>query len=138
LIRAVLDTNIVISALLFEGPVQTVVSAWQRQGFVLLASQALVAEYVRVLHYPKFRLTTEEIRVLVADDLLPFITPVKVTKTPRVIRTDPADNHVLACAVAGRAQVIVSGDHHLLELTQYHTIPILSLREFLQRLQRPH
>ena len=134
--RAVLDTNVVISALVFQGPAKALVSFWQRKRILLLASQALVEEHIRVLHYPKFRLTQAEIRYLVEEELLPFITPVKVRRVPDVIREDPADNQVLACASAGRAGLIVTGDHHLLVLSRYRQVPIVTISEFLKRVDR--
>lgn len=134
MIRAVLDTNVVISALIFEGAATALVPAWQRHAFALLVSASLLGEYIRVLHYPKFQLSRDAIGDLVERELLPFITSVKVKTTPRVITADPADDHVLACAVAGRADVIVSGDHHLLDLKQYRGIPVIAVAEFLKRL----
>jgi len=137
-IRVVLDTNVVVSALLFEGPARTARAAWQdRRRLTLLVSKASLAEYIRVLHYPKFRLTPPEIKDLIEEDVLPFMTPVKVTRTPRIVRADPSDNHVLACAVAGRADVLVSGDHHLLVLSPHQGIPIRTLAQFLQQLELP-
>lgn len=136
MIRAVLDTNIVVSALLFEGPARAARAAWQdRRRMTLLVSKALLAEYIRVLHYPKFRLTPPEIKDLIEEDVLPLITPVRVTRTPRVVRADPSDNHVLACAVAGRADAIVTGDRHLLTLSSHQGIPILMLAHFLRQLE---
>lgn len=129
-----LDTNVVISALVFKGKASALVPAWKRRQFTLLVSQALVAEYIRVLHYPKFRLTRQDIRHLLEEELLPFLTPVRVTRTPQVILADPSDNHVLACAVTGRANLIVSGDRHLLNLAKYRQIPIVSLAHFLHQL----
>jgi putative PIN family toxin of toxin-antitoxin system len=134
--RVVLDTNVVISALVYEGPACELVPAWQHHRFTWLVSNALLAEYIRVLHYPKFHLAPDEIRYLVEHELLPFITPVKIARTPRVIRVDPSDNHVLACASSGHADLIVSGDHHLLDLGRYRGIPILTIPTFLQRLAR--
>lgn len=136
MIRVVLDTNVVISALVFEGRANAVASAWRRRRINLLVSKALLSEYIRVLHYPKFRLGPDEIRSLLEEELLPFVTAVKVRRTPRVIRADPADNHVLACASAGHADLIVTGDHHLLDLGRHRRIPMFGLSAFLRRLAR--
>ena len=138
MIRAVLDTNVAVSALLFGGRASMVVPAWKRRQFTWLVSQALLSEYIRVLHYPKFHLSREEIRALLEEEILPHITPVKVSRTPRVVRMDPADDHVLACAAAGRADLIVTGDHHLLDLAQYRTIPIITIPAFVHRLGLSH
>lgn len=135
MIRVVLDTNVVISALVFAGPANQLVPAWQQGQFAPLVSKALLAEYIRVLHYSKFRLTAETIRHLIEQELLPFVTAVKVRTTPRVIREDPSDDHVLACAVAGRADLIVSGDAHLLSLRQYRRISIVTIADVLRRTQ---
>lgn len=136
-IRAVLDTNAIVSALIFTASAFPLVTAWQQPRFRLLVSPALLEEYIRVFHYSKFRLAEDDIEQFIYHELVPFITPVKVTRTPRVIRADPADDHVLACAVAGNADVIVSGDHHLLDVGQYRTIPILPIGNFLSRLGFP-
>jgi len=52
-----------------------------------------------------------------------------------VIRQDPSDDEFLACALTGKADAIVSGDHHLLELKRYREIPILDVRTFLSNLK---
>lgn len=135
--RVVLDTNVVISALVFQGQASALVPAWQRKRFTLLISQALLNEYIRVLHYPKFHLTPAEVHHLIVEEVVPFMTPVLVKRVPRVIRVDPSDNHVLACASVGKADLIVSGDRHVLELKQYRRIPILPLSAFLHRLSLP-
>ena len=136
MIRAVLDSNVVISALLFGGRASPLVPAWKHGRFTWLISQVLVQEYVRVLHYPKFKLTRDEIRALIEEEILPYGTPVTVTRVRRVIAADPSDNDVLACALVGRADRIVSGDHHLRDLKVYRGIPIVSPVEFLEWL--PH
>ena len=133
MIRAVLDTNAVVSALIFNASAFPLVTAWQQPRFRLLVSPALLEECIRVFHYPKFRLSEGEIKRLLYQELVPFITPVKVSRTPRVILADPSDDHILACAVAGNADIIVSGDRHLLDLGQYRAIPIVPIADFLAR-----
>lgn len=129
--RVVLDTNVVISALLFGGKAGDVIPLWQSSRFQWLASKDIVREYARVLSYPKFRLEEQDIRELLNEEILPFVTPVHVRRTPRVIAKDPSDDKFLACAVAGRAETIVSGDRHLLDLRSYQRIPIVTLAAFL-------
>lgn len=137
MIRAVLDTNIVISALVFRGQASALVPAWQGARFRMLVSSHLLDEYIRVLHYPKFHLIPAEVHHLIVEEVVPFMTPVLVKRVPRVIRVDPSDNHVLACASAGKANVIVSGDRHLLELEKYAHIPIVTLADFLHQIGLP-
>ncbi|MGQ0644134.1 MAG: putative toxin-antitoxin system toxin component, PIN family [Elusimicrobiota bacterium] len=124
--KAVLDTNVLVSALLFHGPPSRFVGLWRDGSVRLLASAAMVREYSRVLAYPKFALSEETITALLHRHVLPFVTPVEAGPVPDIIKEDPADNHFLACAAAGKADVLVSGDRHLLNLKSYRGIPILA------------
>jgi uncharacterized protein len=78
-IRAVLDTNVVISALLFSGPPSQPVSAWQSSRLRPVVSAQILDEYLRVLAYPRFKLTSGEIRGLIEEELIPFIETVKAS-----------------------------------------------------------
>lgn len=129
-LRAVLDTNVIVSALLHRGPTSQLLEAWQRRRFVPLVSRGLVEEYLRVLAYPKFRLAVEEVTVLVEHQVLPYAKVVTVREVPPVIAADPSDDLLLACAVAGHARYLVSGDHHLLALKKHHGIAILDPSAF--------
>lgn len=116
--RVVLDTNVVLSALLFSGgPAARVRAGWQSGRFVPLASTVTVAELVRVLRYPTFRLSAEEQEELLAD-FVPWVEAVQVPDPPPAVPAcrDPFDLPFLHLAVAGRARVIVSGDRDVLAL----------------------
>lgn len=132
--RVVLDTNIVVSTALPGSRLQLIVEAWKRRRCHLLVSHAIFEEYLRVLTYPKFQLSSQDIARIIEADLLPYVEFVSVTSRVEAVADDPADNMFLACAIDGRAQVIVSGDHHLLDLKQFRGIPILTARQFLGRL----
>ncbi|MHB8625609.1 MAG: putative toxin-antitoxin system toxin component, PIN family [Aggregatilineales bacterium] len=143
MIRAVLDTNIIVSGLLWRGLPWRVYSAATDKKFTLLASEKLLGEVARVLRYPKFatRLsilgsTAELIQADVAD--LAEVVDALEEISPDVIR-DPKDRIVLACAVGGKADCIVSGDNDLLILNIFRGIPILTAERFLVRLaeQKP-
>lgn len=131
-IRVVLDTNVLVSALLFAGPIGRFVSLWRERRIMLLLSKDVLIECLHVLGYPKFGLTAEEVRSLVEEYFLPFAETVKVAEAPEVIRKDPADDKFLALAAAGRAHDIVSGDKHLLALREYRRVKIVTPREFLE------
>lgn len=90
-------------------------------------------EYLRVLAYPKFRLTDQDIRGLVEEEVLPYVVAVRVRLRLSVVRRDPEDNKFLECAVAGRAEYLVTGDQDLRELGSYRGVTILTLGEFLER-----
>jgi putative PIN family toxin of toxin-antitoxin system len=131
-IRVVLDTNVLVSALLFAGPIGRLVSLWRERRIVLLLSKDVFIECLRVLAYPKFKLSGEEIKALVEEYVLPFAEMVTVAEASVVIREDPADDKFLALAAAGRAHDIVSGDKHLLALREYRGVKIVTPREFLE------
>lgn len=131
--HVVLDTNVLVSALLFTGVSSRLVELWQSGRIELLASGQMIREYTRVLAYPKFKLGTEESLGLLREEILPFITPVSVSKVLPIIKEDPSDDEFLACALEGKADAIVSGDKHLLSLENYRGIPIFDVRMFLER-----
>jgi putative PIN family toxin of toxin-antitoxin system len=133
-IRAVLDTNVILSALLFGGPTGRLVTAWQTGGFQLLLSRAILEELLRTLAYPKFHLTEHEIRDLLAEELIPFAETVIVRRQPVVRLRDPNDLAVVACALAGRARYLVTGDADLLTVGRIRRVEVVRPAEFLARL----
>ncbi len=135
-VRVVLDTNVVLSALVFGGGAAgRVRRAWQQGALVPLASNATVRELVRVLAYPKFRLTQAEQEELLAD-YLPYTKTVRIPQPPPQVPEcrDALDEPFMHLAVAGKAQVLVSGDRDLLaiaaEFEQASGCPILTLDAF--------
>lgn len=129
--RAVLDTNVVISSLLFRGELSRLHALWKKRAFKLVASRDIMEEYVRVLAYPKFDLTQRDIRDLIQEELIPYIEPVVVAVKPERVCEDPDDDKFLACAVSAKADVIVSGDAHLLNLKKFKGCPIVTAEKFL-------
>jgi len=132
-IKVVLDTNALVSALLFGGGPGELVSLWEKGRIVPLLSKDVFLEYVRVLGYPKFALSAEDIKGLIEEHVLPHAEMVTVDKTPSVIQIDPADDKFLALAVAGGADFLISEDRHLLALRRYRGVEILTPRRFLER-----
>ncbi len=132
--RVVLDTNTLISALLFSGTASRLVPLWQSRRITVLVSRAILEEYLRVLAYPKFRLTGQEIKGLLEEEVLPFVETVRVRRHLAIVRRDPEDNKFFECAVAGRARYLVSGDRDVRELGTYRRITILTPGEFLPHL----
>ena len=131
--RVVLDTNVVLSALLFgAGTAARVRAGWQAERFVPLASTATAHELVRVLAYPKFGLSAAEQEELLAD-YLPWAHVVKVPEPPPAVPRcrDPSDVMFLHLAVAGKARALVSGDRDLLELAGAERVcPIVTVDAF--------
>ena len=138
MLRAVVDTNAVISGTIQKsGHPYRIMNAWREGSFVLVTSGALIEETERALHYPRirkrYRLTEQQIR-RVLDNLRRYalITPGKVRIN--AIKEDPDDNQVLAAAVEGEADCMVSGDPHLLHQRSYRGIEIVSPRQFVKML----
>jgi len=134
--RVVLDTNVVLSALIFGGgPAARVRAGWQSGRFAPLASTSTAGELARVLRYPQFGLSTAEQEELLAD-YLPWVHVVHVPDPPpKVPRCrDPFDLPFLHLAVAGKAHVLVSGDRDLLALAGASNIcAILTVHELCRR-----
>jgi len=130
-VRVVLDTNTVVSALLFSGISSKLVSLWQKGLITPLLSREILDEYLRVLSYPKFDLSEGEIKELIQEEILPYAEVVKPKRRLRVVQRDPSDNKFVECAVAGKARVIISGDKELLSLGRYRQIRIQSPAQFL-------
>ena len=135
LMRVVIDTNAFISSLLFKGPTNKLVNLWQKKKFVFLISKQIFEEYIRVLNYPKFHLSEEEIKEIIKEELLPFVQVVIVKKFVSVIKVDARDNIFLSTALSGKAEFIVSGDKHLLKLKKYRDIRILKMKDFFGELK---
>jgi putative PIN family toxin of toxin-antitoxin system len=138
MIRAVVDTNVLVSGIISEqGTPRQIVNAWHQRQFTLLTSALIIAEVVRVLHYPHLQMTyhlSEEDILLVRDALLN--DALVLEDMYQVMRSrDPQDNLFLACALEGHADYLVSGDAHLLEIKYYHGVQIVAPRQFLDLLK---
>ena len=129
--KVVIDTNVVISALLFGGAPGKLVTFWQRGIIEPKASKEIIDEYLRVLTYPKFELSEEEINYVLYQEILPYFDIINVKSGPRIIKKDPEDDKFIRCALAANAEYIISGDQHLLALKNYQKIQVLSPSEFI-------
>ncbi len=141
MIRAVLDANVLVSAVLSPGGIPArIFRAWREDEFSLLTSPALLAELDRVLRYPRIKKrhgwSEEEIESFLEDLAhVAIFTPGKLSLA--VIEDDATDDRYLECAVEGGADFIVSGDAHLLALGHFREIQIITPREFLSLLPYP-
>ncbi len=137
--RVVLDTNIVLSALVFGGGNSARVRrAWQSRAVTPLVSTATAQELVRVLAYPKFRLSAADQDELLAD-YLPHTTTVRIPNPPPNVPEcrDPFDVMFLHLAMAGKAKMLVTGDRDLLALAGQTKFTILALDAFIATLETP-
>lgn len=128
--RAVLDTNVVLSALVFGGGATARVrQAWQAGALLPLASTATVQELMRVLACPRFKLIAGEQRELLADHL-PWAEVATVPEPPPRVPDcrDPHDLPFLHLAVAGMADLLVTGGADLLDLAASGIRPTMRFR----------
>jgi hypothetical protein len=134
-IKAVLDTNVLVSGLLSkQGPPHQVLDAWLEGYYALVTSLYLVDELIHVLSYPRIadrsRLAEREITNILAALLSQAeVTPGQI-HLPGVTR-DPKDDAVVACAVEGEADYIISGDQDLLVLGECQGCQVVAPRQFL-------
>lgn len=137
-LRVVLDTNAVVSALVFDrGAMAWFRHAWQRLLFIPLIDQHSVQEVIRVMSYPKFGLNDESVRQLLSD-YLPYAEVVTsrvrgVSRLP--VCRDPDDQPFLILAHGGNADVLVTGDQALLELDGKTAFRIESPAAFRRRFE---
>lgn len=132
-VRIVLDTNVALSALLWRGTPYHLLKAIRQQRHVqIFSSPALMEELSEVLLRPALARRLAQIGrtadQVIADyvDAVELMTPVS---TPPVVAADTDDDHVIAAAVAAEADLIASGDHHLLDLGMYGGIRIVAPAE---------
>ncbi len=132
-LRAVVDTNVFVSAFLHPNrSLYLIVDQAALGQYCLLLSPALVSELGKVMTRELGYTEQEKL-----ERLKPLVKSAEIVLprfTLSVIQEDPADNRVLECAVAGKADVIVSGDQHLRDLKSYQSIPIVRPVDFLRTL----
>ena len=137
--RVVLDTNTLVSGVISPGgPPCRLIDGARAQVFELCSSATLLAELLDVLAREKFtaRLTQAGLTPqIIVGELRRIAYMAAPQNVPRVVKDDADDDHVLACAVAGQADLIVSGDKHLHSLGgQYNGIPIVTAAQAVQQI----
>jgi putative PIN family toxin of toxin-antitoxin system len=134
-VRIVLDTNVLISALLFGGNPRKILDLIIRGEIVLCLSESITSELAAVLQRSKFGFSHEIVNQIIPElsAISEFVLP---TKKIQEIKADEADNRVLECADEASADYIVSGDAHLLEKKQFGSIQIVNPQQFLRSYKR--
>lgn len=128
----VLDTNVFISGIFFGGPPSRILGAWKNQGLQIILSRQIFGEYQRVAAVLSSEFPTVNI-VPIIELVAIYGRFVDTQSFDISVCEDPDDNKFLECAVAGKCKTIVSGDKHLLKLTGYKGIAILSPRNFVDK-----
>jgi len=134
-IKAVLDTNVIISGIFWKGAPFQILDAWQNRRFLLVISPPILDEYHRVLDE-----MTKQRSIPVLGSILELIelhsemvTPVRF---PEHVCSDPDDDKFVEAALAARADYVVSGDAALLKVKNHKGIQIVKPRQFLALMPR--
>ena len=130
--KVVLDTNVLISGIFFTGPTYEILKAW-RDGFIQITLSAeIIEEYQKVA-----KRLVEQFPSVNPTSILNLITAnaeiVQVKELPTQVCEDPDDDKFLACALASKSTVIISGDKHLLRISGYQGITVLNPRNFVEK-----
>ena len=131
-LRAVLDTNVYFSAFTHKGPPFRIWQEAVKRSFILLVSPVILREIAGVLREDlQWQATDIVAHLKLVARIAEIISP-KVSL--QVIAEDPADDRILECALAGGADLIVSGDRHLRKLRSFRGIGIVQPSDFLRTL----
>ena len=132
IIRVVLDTNVLISSLLFKGELSRIVRLWQEGKILPIISRETFDGLRTVLEYPKFSLTAAEIKSLIVHEILPFFEVANVSEHVRGACRDPGDDKFISCAISANADFIVTGDKDLSDLKKYQFVRIIHASDFIK------
>lgn len=137
MLRVTPDTNVLVEATISStGPAGEILVAWAADRLALVTCEEIVAKYEEVLRRPHIRSRyahiTDRTIANSGTALRQYSEFVTLTSVPQVIAEDPDDDVVLACAVAGGADYIISRDHHLLDIHVHQGIPVVTAGAFLQ------
>jgi putative PIN family toxin of toxin-antitoxin system len=136
-VRAVIDTNVLVSGLLWRGPPHLLIELVRDGSLALISSPALLAEFAEVIGRAKFRTILSRAGTG-ADDILAQLRQlaeiIDPPPLPEPVSRDPDDDMVLALAIAARCDLIVTGDADLLILHAHAGIPIVTAVEAIARI----
>jgi putative PIN family toxin of toxin-antitoxin system len=130
--KIILDTNVLISGIFFSGPPSQILQAWQNKRFQIVLSEQILSEYQRVSDELSYKYPQVDIAPII--ELVTIHGQLIDTKGVDIsICEDPDDDKFIECAIAGKCDIIVSGDKHLLKLAVYKGIKIIRPREFVEQ-----
>lgn len=134
MLRAVLDTNVLVSAVISDGQSRTLLRRGIAEQFSIVTSDLILKELITVLRRPKFKTSEDEIhRVVLA--LMRTAEIVSVKSKIKAVNEDPKDDIVIETAYDGHVDIIVTGDRHLLALKNFRGIKITTVEETLAYLE---
>ena len=130
--KVVLDTNVFVSALGWKGASRNIFNNCIDGDLELFISAEIFDEIKRVLNYPKFKFSQDEISEFL-DQILEVGNFVETKVKVEIIKDDPSDNKFLECAATVDADYIVSRDTHILKIKEFEGIKTMSPEAFLEK-----
>ncbi len=132
--RVVLDTNVLVSAIISDGKSRELLKKGIAKQYSLVLSDLIIKELIDVMRRPKFDISEDELqRTILA--LIRTAEVVNVKTKIKAVKEDPKDDMIIETAIDGCADVIVTGDNHLLALTTFKGIKIITVEEMHAALQ---
>jgi uncharacterized protein len=129
-VTVVLDTNVFVSGVFFSGPPYQILRAWKNQEIQIVISLEILDEYNRVGEE-----LSEQFPETDLNPILELVTTkaeiVKAARLYEAVCDDPDDDKFFACAISAKAEIIVSGDKHLLKMSGYKGIKVVKPRQFI-------
>ncbi|MFC1859371.1 putative toxin-antitoxin system toxin component, PIN family [Thermodesulfobacteriota bacterium] len=130
--KVVLDTNVLVSGVFFSGPPYQILKAWKNQKFRMVISLEILDEYDRVGEE-----LVDQFPEVDLNPVLELITTkaelIKAAPLDEAVCDDPDDDKFFACAIAGGANLIISGDKHLLKKSGYRGVEVVRPRQFVEK-----
>jgi putative PIN family toxin of toxin-antitoxin system len=129
-VKVILDTNVFVSGVFFAGPPYRILEAWRDGKLQLIISPEILEEYQRVAEALSEQFPAVNLRPML--DLLTVKAELfSAQSLPQPVSDDPDDDKFLACAIASKCSVIVSGDKHLLKVSGYQGIRVVKPLDFV-------
>lgn len=128
--RVVIDTNVLVSCLLFRGHLSYLRDLWVQRKITPILSKATFDEFRQVLAYPKFALTPQEIRAIIDIEILPYFDVVETEVSSNGLCRGPHDEKSLTLAQQGSADYLTTGDQDLLVLHDVVSFRIVTPKVF--------
>jgi putative PIN family toxin of toxin-antitoxin system len=134
-VRVVLDTNVLISGVFFGGLPGRIIEAWKNEDLTLVVSPAILGEYYRV-----GRVLASRYEGVSLDPFLALLAVhaeiIDAPPIPQGVCDDPDDDKFMACALAGSASIVVSGDKHLRAVSGWRGVEVMTPKAFVERYVR--
>ncbi|MCW4001499.1 MAG: putative toxin-antitoxin system toxin component, PIN family [Candidatus Bathyarchaeota archaeon] len=135
MLRAVLDTNVLVSAIISDGKARDLLKKAIADQYRIVTSDLILKELATVLQRPKFKTSPDQIKqVILAINRTADVITVKTRI--KAVKVDPKDDMIIATAIDGKANLIVTGDSDLLTLKTFREVQIISIEEMLAYLSK--